>query len=236
MASDRGSKLHMQSSPTSSLVEQWAIKSASWADNWMSESFLRDTDVVTRALQKSLSSPSPLINTPASTPADHSTQQPSSSTSCASSEPDSPAALSTRLPARSSPPLPPPGRGSKRKSRATKRSPTTYINTDPANFRQMVQQVTGIRMAPSAAAAAVLKPEPHRPGTSGAGWSLVVPQQMQQGGSLCMLPTLDTSAFLLGHHQQQAMAPISFVSGEGGFSDLDGFPSFPTLESSWRVM
>ncbi|XP_020583544.1 calmodulin-binding protein 25-like [Phalaenopsis equestris] len=34
----------------------------------------------------------------------------------------------------------------KRKSRVSKRTPTTYINADPANFRRMVQEVTGIRI------------------------------------------------------------------------------------------
>ncbi|CAL9165900.1 unnamed protein product [Musa hybrid cultivar] len=31
----------------------------------------------------------------------------------------------------------------KRKSRASKRSPTTYIAADPANFRELVQRITG---------------------------------------------------------------------------------------------
>lgn len=37
--------------------------------------------------------------------------------------------------------------GSKRRSRASKRAPTTYISTDPANFRLMVQHVTGAQQA-----------------------------------------------------------------------------------------
>ncbi|KAF8749354.1 hypothetical protein HU200_012686 [Digitaria exilis] len=35
------------------------------------------------------------------------------------------------------------GRAGKRRSRASKRAPTTYISTDPTNFRMMVQHVTG---------------------------------------------------------------------------------------------
>ncbi|RWW17871.1 hypothetical protein GW17_00018172, partial [Ensete ventricosum] len=31
----------------------------------------------------------------------------------------------------------------KRKSRASKRSPTTYIAADPANFRELVELITG---------------------------------------------------------------------------------------------
>ena len=36
-------------------------------------------------------------------------------------------------------------RAGKRRSRASKRAPTTYISTDPANFRLMVQQITGVQ-------------------------------------------------------------------------------------------
>ncbi|CAM0145053.1 unnamed protein product [Urochloa decumbens] len=34
--------------------------------------------------------------------------------------------------------------GKQRRSRASKRAPTTYISTDPANFRIMVQHITGL--------------------------------------------------------------------------------------------
>ncbi|RLM86026.1 calmodulin-binding protein 25-like [Panicum miliaceum] len=40
------------------------------------------------------------------------------------------------------------GRAGKRRSRASKRAPTTYISTDPANFRIMVQQITGVQAEP----------------------------------------------------------------------------------------
>ncbi|KAG6493994.1 hypothetical protein ZIOFF_049007 [Zingiber officinale] len=50
--------------------------------------------------------------------------------------------------------IPPPGReptggrvAKKRKSRACKRSPTTYIAASPANFRELVQRFTGNRSA-----------------------------------------------------------------------------------------
>lgn len=42
----------------------------------------------------------------------------------------------------------PTGRAGKRRPRASKRAPTTYISTDPANFRLMVQHVTGIQAEP----------------------------------------------------------------------------------------
>lgn len=117
----------------------------------------------------------------------------------------------------------------KRKSRASKRSPTTFITADPENFRQMVQQVTGVRFA--AGSNHVVKPEPHRP----AG----VVNRLQTG---CFLPTLDTSAFLLDHHnQQQGLGlgptgvefgpPAVVAEASGPRFDFDGFSGFPTLES-----
>nr|DAD35724.1 TPA_asm: hypothetical protein HUJ06_006364 [Nelumbo nucifera] len=58
---------------------------------------------------------------------------------------------------------------------------------DPANFRQMVQQVTGVQFGNSPVPGPIFKPEPQRPGTPLQG----------------CLPTLNTSAFLLDNHQQQ---------------------------------
>lgn len=133
----------------------------------------------------------------------------------------------------SSPAISPTGRKiSKRKSRATKRSTTTYITADPANFREMVQQVTGIRFGGRSPELAemVYKPEP----------------KMSAGGLVALqggrLPTLDTSSFLL---ESAAPSPPSTGSSfgssalDGGASGFDleppSFPYFPTLES-WRVM
>ncbi|MCI25842.1 hypothetical protein A2U01_0047033, partial [Trifolium medium] len=144
------------------------------------------------------------------------------------------------------------GKISKRKSRASKRSQTTFITADPANFRQMVQQVTGVRFGAGSnvSMASVVKPEPHRVmGVTGGG-------RFSATGVGC-LPTLDTSAFLLDHHRQQqtvvgpnsdgpemsGLGPVSFgqPNDEGGFGsaglDFETFSScFPTLESSWKVM
>ncbi|KAI4386604.1 hypothetical protein MLD38_004522 [Melastoma candidum] len=57
----------------------------------------------------------------------------------------------------------------RRKPRTTKRSNTTFIAADAANFRQMVQQVTGVRFDnPSAAfASSLLRPEALRAGGGG---------------------------------------------------------------------
>lgn len=42
------------------------------------------------------------------------------------------------------------GRAARRRSRASKRAPTTILNTDAANFRAMVQQFTGVPARPLA--------------------------------------------------------------------------------------
>ncbi|KAK8961664.1 hypothetical protein KSP40_PGU002405 [Platanthera guangdongensis] len=113
-------------------------------------------------------------------------------------------------------PCSPIGKISKRKSRASKRSPTTYINADPANFRRMVQEVTGIRFGGAdLPVEEVVLPEPQRTGT-GRRW--VEPQGY--------LPTLDTSAVLL----DRTCGSFDPVLDGSGF-DFEPLPSFPTLES-----
>ncbi|KAK9122590.1 hypothetical protein Sjap_012192 [Stephania japonica] len=135
----------------------------------------------------------------------------------------------------------------KRKSRGAKRSSTTtFIAADAANFRQMVQQVTGKRFGEGghvAAAEEVLRPAASRRPSE---WML----------QSCHLPTLDTSAVLLKNQLQlQVENKQSRQSGEigtvvlperhvafadlasgAGFDQLEKFhQSFPTLES-WGVM
>ncbi|CAK7339897.1 unnamed protein product [Dovyalis caffra] len=232
-------------------------------DCWLSEAYARDTETLTKALQKSLfntiddnptntnenstnsfsitetfssNSTNPFINLIETAP-------PTPTVSNVSGSDPETAGVTKRQ--RNAAPGAT-GKVSKRKSRASKRSQTTFITADPANFRQMVQQVTGVRFGNSQVSMVpVLKPEPQRPGGR------------FQGGS-GYLPTLDTSAFLLDHHQQQVVmgspsgtcpgpavgpGPNAFtqslvgdvgVSSSGGL-DFDTFSSFPTLES-WKVV
>ncbi|XP_008808754.1 calmodulin-binding protein 25-like [Phoenix dactylifera] len=168
--------------------------------SWISETFARENEALTKALQISPSDNSP----------------PSSSATAA--------AISSflhRIPAadRDSPssrrrnpiPCPPSGKISKRKSRASKRLPTTYINADPANFRQMVQQVTGVRLDNAGMPVEpVLKPEPLRPAV-GLG-------ALQQS----CLPTLHASGFLLD--RDGLLGPGAAVGGP--VIDFDPFASF----------
>ncbi|KAF7819175.1 calmodulin-binding protein 25-like [Senna tora] len=238
----------MASSENLASIEHWTFR-PTFQDSWFTDVFARETETLTKALQKSLSGSnsetltsdtiSPFLNhliQPDTTPT------PTVSGLSGSDQEAAPAKQRQRSA------IPPAAGGkiSKRKSRASKRSQTTFITADPANFRQMVQQVTGVRLGNSQMPMApILKPEPQRPGSR---LPVVV-------GGGC-LPTLDTSAFLLDH-QHQMMGPATAsgpgLSGPGPLPfppsagvvdaagigsaglDFDTFPSFPTLES-WKVM
>lgn len=236
----------MASSENLAGIEHWAFR-PTFADSWISEAFARDTDTLTKALQKSFSNSStggtldsdtisPFLNLIKP----ETVQTPTVSVSGISgSDPETAAPKRQRCTNSAAA-----SKVSKRKSRASKKSQTTFITADAANFRQMVQQVTGVRFGNShVPMAPILKPEPQRPGN-----------RLPGGGCL---PTLDTSAFLLDHHLQQVVgsssvggsvsgvtgsSPLSFAhavgvadGGVAGGLDFDTFPSFPTLES-WKVM
>ncbi|KAK8609121.1 hypothetical protein V6N13_025428 [Hibiscus sabdariffa] len=185
-------------------LESWPFR-PTFTDSWLSEAFSRDTHALTRALQLSISNSydSLLHSNPLPTPT--------------VSDPETTVGHQRTLD------LPPTGKvsKSKRKSRASKRSLTTFIKADPTNFRQMVQEVTGVRVGNNAqmSPGPILKPEPQRPGS---------------------LPTLDTSAFLLEQRQPSlggvagcGLVPLQASMG-GASSDYDSFPCFPTLES-WKA-
>ncbi|KAJ6300710.1 hypothetical protein OIU76_021494 [Salix suchowensis] len=252
----------MASSENLASLEPWNMMfRPTLSDCWISEAFARDTETLTKALQKSIFNN--IDDIPMNTNTNNTSSNSYSFNETFSSNSISPFAslIETASPTptasnvsgsdpetagvtkRQRNPVPgATGRVSKRKSRASKRSQTTFISADPANFRQMVQQVTGVRFNNSQVSMVpVLKPEPQRLGGR------------LQGGSGC-LPTLDTSAFLLDHHQQQVVmgstpgsspgsGPVSFtqpmMGGSGGGSsgglDFDTFSSFPTLES-WKVV
>ncbi|CAI9099401.1 OLC1v1036216C1 [Oldenlandia corymbosa var. corymbosa] len=214
----------------------WAFR-PTFADSWLTEAFARDTETLTRALQKSLSNHSdnlsseminPFYPPETTTAAVHTPTVSGGSTeneTAASKRKNGLGGVNG-------------GKITKRKSRASKRSTTTFITADPANFRQMVQQVTGVRFGGNgghllpATLTTVLKPEPHRP-----------VNRIQSG----CLPTLDTSAFLLDPSNQQpqghrslvappqatATPPATVVLPEGGSVgfDFQSLCSFPTLES-----
>ncbi|XP_062208630.1 calmodulin-binding protein 25-like [Phragmites australis] len=138
------------------------------------------------------------------------------------------------------------GRVSKRKPRPSRRAHTTYITADPANFRRMVQEITGFPV----------------PGTSSGVQAAAASEHASDAPSwppapACVLPTLDTSAFLLDP-AMTVPAPEGKSSGGGGASavaaalgadeqcsvlqELEAMacapafmPDFPTLES-WGII
>ncbi|KAJ1404510.1 hypothetical protein SESBI_26495 [Sesbania bispinosa] len=246
----------MASSQNIASIEPWMFR-PSVTDSWLTEFITRDAETLTKALQKSISS------TPEDTisPFSNFVRTDDSVLAAAAPAPNTPTPTVSSLSGSDQESAPKrhrvaAGKISKRKSRTSKRSQTTFITADPANFRQMVQQVTGVRFGGShmPMAPAVLKPEPQRAMGIAGG-------RFPAAGAGC-LPTLDTSAFLLDHQQQrqEVVGPISAgpeISGPGPLPfgqsvgaldaaaaasfasaglDFDPFSSFPTLESSWKVM
>ncbi|KAM1576875.1 hypothetical protein ACFX15_032603 [Malus domestica] len=209
-----------------SMMEPWAFRPNTFADSWISDAISRDTKTLTMAPQKSLSgnNPEPLdsssadffmpfLNTIVQTP--EAAPTPTVSGLSGSDDLDSAAAPLKRQQRNAIPVANGSGKVSKRKSPASKRSQTTFITADLSNFRQMVQQVTGVRFGNGQVTMpSVLKPEPQRPGSRLAG---VV--------GLCM-PTLDTSAYLLDQPNQepQLAGPIStrIATGPGPNTTLTG--------------
>ncbi|MCD7472454.1 hypothetical protein HAX54_013689 [Datura stramonium] len=205
----------MASSDNLMTMEPWAFRSA-FADSWFSDVFTRETEALTKVLQKSVF---PQVPEPETNPVQTSTG--SGRTVSGGSENEAAGLKNRRSKVGVS------GKISKRKSRASRRNTTTYITADVDNFRHMVQQVTGVRFGGDGLLPAdhVLKPEPQR-----------VVNRHQPGSCL---PTLDTSAFLLDHVTQQTMDPTPTmvpitppdVVVDGGSCGFDFSSCFPTLES-----
>ncbi|CAH8363372.1 unnamed protein product [Eruca vesicaria subsp. sativa] len=243
----------MASSDGLASVEPWSFRqSFNNIDSWLlPDPFSHDSDVLAQALHKSIStstptdpfSPSAYFDSPAAAAvSDLSPPQTLSNVSFVS-DPDISAAGGKRKRVSGVSGDKP----AKRRSRVSKKkSQTTFITADAANFRQMVQQVTGAKFVGGSSNGIftpIVKPEPHRLA------SRVPPVSAS-------VPTLDTSSFLSNHHQENMVndlgsvsAPVSSfhqsrtvetvksgVGGGGGSAvELDGYPSFPTLES-WKVM
>lgn len=236
----------MASSDNLVAMEPWAFR-PTFADSWLNDAFARDTETLTRALQKSLSSHSDNVSSEMN-PFYQSETTPVQTPTVSGGSENETAVSKRRSSAGNGVGGVNGGKITKRKSRASKRSTTTFITADPANFRQMVQQVTGVRFGGNCQLPVnpVLKPEPQRP-----------PVNRLQAGCL---PTLDTSAFLLDlstnnqqqqqhHHHQAGSAPGLVVQPQVAVSiapppspavvadgvssgfDFESFCTFPTLES-----
>ncbi|XP_057786492.1 calmodulin-binding protein 25 [Salvia miltiorrhiza] len=216
----------MASDNLMAMEQPWMFR-PTFGDAWLADIFTKETDTLTKALQKSISTTSSDCDAFSAEMVDSLFAKPEAPaplqtpTASGGSENYAPVSKQRRS-------VPPSGRVAKRKSRASKRATTTFITADPANFRQMVQQVTGVRFGGFSEQLPVLKPEPQR-----------AFGRMQQGTAL---PTFDTSVRLLDGSAASLAAPpymMSVGAGDGGTGaggiDFDSFCSFPTLESS-RVM
>lgn len=210
------------------LAEQpWSFRPA-FSDAWnISDLFTMENEALTKALQSSIAgdvfSAEMLPYTLYTKAADASASTPSHTptVSGVSSENEALASSSKqqRRSVASTPvarPPPPSGRIAKRKPRPSKRAATTtFIATNPENFMQMVQQVTGVRIDGCGASVAVLKPEPRRAADG-------------------LMPTLDTSVFLLDSSASSVLSMPSAAAVAAPEHYFDSFCSFPTLES-WNV-
>ncbi|CAA7060528.1 unnamed protein product [Microthlaspi erraticum] len=251
----------MASSEGLASVEPWSFRQSFNIDSWLiPDSFSHDTDLFAKALHRSIStsttteslhadplSPSAFFDSAAVS--DLSPPQTLSNVSFGS-DPEFAAGGGAKRKRGPGVSANPGGKPAKRRSRvSTKKSQTTFITADAANFRQMVQQVTGAKFigASHGIFSPIVKPEPHRLAT-----------RLPPCGTLdrsSALPTLDTSSFLSNHHQENLVSDLGSVSapmssfhqsnaaatgkadvgGGGSAVELDGYPSFPTLES-WKVM
>ncbi|VFQ92688.1 unnamed protein product [Cuscuta campestris] len=118
--------------------------------------------------------------------------------------------------------LSPEGRVSKpvrRRTRASRRTPTTVLNTDASNFRAMVQQFTG---GPSLAAAQPMGHYPFLNHGSGYGFGLgssVVSRHTQLGNPT---PARTTSGYQFPFQTSQSGGPFMFPASQPmGISNSD---------------
>jgi hypothetical protein len=182
---------------------------------WLTSAAAFENEALTSALRASMAPAHPYSASAAAAASSFSSPAtPSSSTTSSASEflsassgHDAPAPVpeSSRPGARALAGGPRGGRVTKRKPRPSRRPQTTYITADPANFRRMVQEITGLPVpvpGPSSSSfpAAASEAAPN--------WTTPAPA--------CVLPTLDTSAFLLDRAAAVPAAPEEKSPAGGG--------------------
>lgn len=222
----------MASSDNFMTMDSWFLR-PNFADSWLSESFSRENQTITNALQKSFSNDTNnhsgdafnYFCHPETAQTHNSAVSGGSETETVVSKGRSNGVIGLNG-----------GKITKRKPRKSKRSTTTYISADPANFRRMVQQVTGARIDGNFQL-------PFSPTINSAPL-----QDSNRMESVC-LPTLDTSAYLLGptnqKHAGPVSAPVAFtapplaaplpeavaVGGSDDGFDFESYCNFPILDS-----
>ncbi|CAA7028789.1 unnamed protein product [Microthlaspi erraticum] len=242
----------MASSEGLTNVDPWLYRQGFNVDSWLlPDTFSHDSDLLARALHTTVTSSTPHTLSPSSAFYDSAAvSQPSSTYTLSSGGSDPEIIRGGAKRKRNCLDTVSGGsqaKSTKRRSRASKKSQTTFITADPSNFRQMVQQVTGSKYDTSSSVffAPIVKPEPHRLSNR----LPCVPSEKSTA-----VPTLDTSAFLSNHHQESLVAGNAFSGNNGGVGlpsakfnattegggggsavEFDTYPTFPTLES-WKVM
>ncbi|GER52569.1 VQ motif-containing protein [Striga asiatica] len=218
----------MASADNLTAMEQpWGFR-PTFTDAWVSDVYNRETDAFKRALQMSDgggAAAAEMVESFLVAPDAAPIYTPTAS-GCSENEVSAACGGGASGPRRGPPPAG--GRVAKRRSRASKkRSATTFIAADAANFRQMVQQVTGVRFPGAVEVmppmpAQMLRPEPHR-----------MVDRIQMGG---FQPAFGASSFLAdGAPSNLVVPPLPAARHDGGGLEFDPYCSFPTLES-WKVM
>ncbi|KAI0527613.1 hypothetical protein KFK09_003218 [Dendrobium nobile] len=171
--------------------------------SWIADAFARENEALTKALQISLSDYSSASETLSSLPPPL--------PNAAKSDSSEPAARRFGVGLTGNPiPCLPSGKIAKKKSRASKRTLTTYINADPADFQRMVQEVTGIEFGEVGVPVDKrVRPEPDR---TGMGWVGQAP------------------GLLLDRTAVEVCDTVGPVVNGPAF-EFEPFPCFPTLES-----
>ncbi|CAA2935776.1 Hypothetical predicted protein [Olea europaea subsp. europaea] len=106
----------------------------------------------------------------------------------------------------------------RKRSRASRRTPTTLLNTDTSNFRALVQRFTGCPSAPMAG------------GGGGGGFHMQYPNQQQQNIYFSSLNNNPADDF----HQRVNSSTSNNVEDSTGFV-IDGFSTYlPPRSSSYN--
>ncbi|XP_066314186.1 calmodulin-binding protein 25-like [Miscanthus floridulus] len=179
---------------------------------WLTSTAAFENEALTSALRASMAPAHAYSAAAAAASSFSSPATPSSSTTSSASEllsassgHDAPApAASSRPGARALAGGPRGGRVTKnRKPRPSRRPQTTYITADPANFRRMVQEITGL-------------PVPGPSSFPAASEAATVAAPNWTAAPACVLPTLDTSAFLLDRAAAAVPSPEEKSPAGGG--------------------
>ncbi|KAJ6801788.1 putative basic proline-rich protein-like [Iris pallida] len=120
----------------------------------------------------------------------------------------------------------PTGRPSRKRSRASRRAPTTVLTTDTSNFRAMVQEFTGIPSPPFASSASLHFPRPHLGPPPSFLLSPFHHHFQPPSTSTSPLPTINFQSLLqsqvlnMPQQQQQQQAAVASASSSSSSGEL----------------